>query len=193
MALLYIFKPMNFSRRFAAVSSAVSFASVLAVSGLTAAVLAVSVLAVPAAAQTANAQVKLLPPDKTEFMEYCMENGVEFVGQSTAQSVCTCAYGKVVADVPRYNKMFEVADEEAQFIGYEFFVECAPDEYNATMKKALVNACIDNGIPKGLCPCIVDAVTEQYGVKELLNIVVNDRNELTKILAVHTTKCMIGI
>lgn len=154
--------------------------------------LALLVFSVAVFAQDKKVKVKYLPPDKGAFDQYCVANGAPYLGATLVKDVCGCAYDKIAEDPARYAELLQSPDAQKQaFIGYEFFVACAPEYFNDEMEAALSKACIDNGMPQKVCPCIARYIRNEYPVKKFLEIVLYDRAQMAAILATYSAKCMI--
>lgn len=130
---------------------------------------------------------------KDAFVPVCVENGAEYVGVAQAKKTSGCAYDQLLDDIPRFTEMVRLTEdlENPEWLGYEFFIECAPEKFNAEMEKALAKACTENGMPKAVCPCIAKSVAKDYSPRDFLEIAVFDRAGLTSMLAKYSARCMI--
>lgn len=130
---------------------------------------------------------------KDVFVPMCVEKGAEYVGKEQANATCGCAYDQMLNDIPRFTEMVRLTEdlENPEWLGYEFFIECAPKQFNAEMEKALAKACVEKGMPKFVCPCIAKSVVKDYSPRDFLEIAVFDGAGLAGMLATYSARCMI--
>lgn len=190
--LLCIFSPMlNFKKFICTLSvAAAMFTSLVAVT--TAHAEEYTYYHTPAEAK-AYVDNFLKTSPKDAFVPMCAEKGAEYVGAAQAKKTCGCAYDRLLDDIPRFTEMVRLIEDldNPEWLGYEFFIECAPEQFNAEMEKALTKACIEKGMPQKVCPCIAKSVVRDYSPRDFLEIAVYDRAGLTGMLAAYSARCMI--
>ena len=109
----------------------------------------------------------------------------------TALKVCECAYNHMVGDIPRFKKMIiekGLPDTTTNW-GYEYMIECAPEEYPPNVINSFINSLNAKGIPKSVAQCMANVLKKEYSFKSFITASTEKSAALDLMLNTITSKC----
>ena len=109
----------------------------------------------------------------------------------TALKVCECAYNHMVGDIPRLKKMIiekGLPDTTTNW-GYEYMIECAPEEYPPIVINSFINSLNAKGIPKSVAQCMANVLKKEYSFKSFITASTEKSAALDLMLNTITSKC----
>ena len=106
---------------------------------------------------------------KKNFIPECASASPAY-DKPTALKVCECAYNHMVGDIPRLKQMIieKGYPDTTKNWGYEYMIECAPEEYTPHVIKFFINILNENGIPKSVAQCMANVLKKEYSFKSFV-------------------------
>jgi TonB family protein len=106
---------------------------------------------------------------KKNFIPECASASPAY-DKPTALKVCECAYNHMVGDIPRLKQMIieKGYPDTTNNWGYEYMIECAPEEYTPHVIKFFINILNENGIPKSVAQCMANVLKKEYSFKSFV-------------------------
>ena len=106
---------------------------------------------------------------KKNFIPECASASPAY-DKPTALKVCECAYNHMVGDIPRLKQMIieKGYPDTTNNWGYEYMIECAPEEYTPHVIKFFINILNENGIPKSVAQCMANVLKNEYSFKSFV-------------------------
>jgi hypothetical protein len=137
-----------------------------------------------------NAIKKDLP--KKDFVKGCAPEAKVFFGEKMANSVCGCAYDRVVGDFDRFAKMVkeEGAPGASNAWGADYIIECTPEGYSPDVEKNLLKLLNENGVPKSVGQCFLKTLEKEYTLRALVAASVKNSEAFQMIIMGLAMKCM---
>ena len=137
-----------------------------------------------------NAIKKDLP--KKDFVKGCAPEAKAIFGEKMANSVCGCAYDRVVGDFDRFAKMVkeEGTPGASNTWGADYIIECTPEGYSPDVEKNLLKLLNENGVPKSVGQCFLKTLEKEYTLRALVAASVKNSEAFQMIIMGHAMKCM---
>lgn len=137
-----------------------------------------------------NAIKKDLP--KKDFVKGCAPEAKAVFGEKMANSVCGCAYDRVVGDFDRFAKMVkeEGAPGASNVWGADYIIECTPEGYSPDVEKNLLKLLNENGVPKSVGQCFLKTLKKEYTLRALVAASVKNSEAFQMIIMGLAMKCM---
>lgn len=137
-----------------------------------------------------NAIKKDLP--KKDFVKGCAPEAKAIFGEKMANSVCGCAYDRVVGDFDRFAKMVkeEGAPGASNAWGADYIIECTPEGYSPDVEKNLLKLLNENGVPKSVGQCFLKTLEKEYTLRALVAASVKNSEAFQMIIMGLAMKCM---
>ena len=137
-----------------------------------------------------NTIKKELP--KKDFVKGCAPEAKAVFGEKMANSVCGCAYERVVGDFDRFAKMVkeEGAPGASNTWGADYIVECTPEGYSPDVEKNLLKLLNENGVPKSVGQCFLKTLEKEYTLRALVAASVKNSEAFQMIIMGLAMKCM---
>ena len=137
-----------------------------------------------------NAIKKDLP--KKDFVKGCAPEAKAVFGEKMANSVCGCAYDRVVGDFDRFAKMVkeEGAPGASNAWGADYIIDCTPEGYSPDVEKNLLKLLNENGVPKSVGQCFLKTLEKEYTLRALVAASVKNSEAFQMIIMGLASKCM---
>ena len=137
-----------------------------------------------------NAIKKDLP--KKDFVKGCAPEAKAIFGEKMANSVCGCAYDRVVGDFDRFAKMVkeEGTPGASNTWGADYIIECTPEGYSPDVEKNLLKLLNENGVPKSVGQCFLKTLEKEYTLRALVAASVKNSEAFQMIIMGLAMKCM---
>lgn len=106
---------------------------------------------------------------KKNFIPECASASPAY-DKPTALKVCECAYNHMVGDIPRLKQIIieKGFPDTTNNWGYEYMIECAPEEYTPHVIKFFISILNENGIPKSVAQCMANVLKKEYSFKSFV-------------------------
>jgi TonB family protein len=106
---------------------------------------------------------------KKNFIPECAAASPAY-DKPTALKVCECAYNHMIGDIPRLTQMIieKGSPDTTNNWGYEYMIECAPEEYTPHVINFFINILNENGIPKSVAQCMANVLKKEYSFKSFI-------------------------
>ena len=106
---------------------------------------------------------------KKNFIPECAAASPAY-DKPTALKVCECAYNHMIGDIPRLTQMIieKGYPDTTNNWGYEYMIECAPEEYTPHVINFFINILNENGIPKSVAQCMANVLKKEYSFKSFI-------------------------
>ena len=129
---------------------------------------------------------------KKDFVKGCAPEAKAVFGEKMANSVCGCAYDRVVGDFDRFAKMVkeEGAPGASNTWGADYIVECTPEGYSPDVEKNLLKLLNENGVPKSVGQCFLKTLEKEYTLRALVAASVKNSEAFQMIIMGLAMKCM---
>lgn len=129
---------------------------------------------------------------KKDFVKGCAPEAKAVFGEKMANSVCGCAYDRVVGDFDRFAKMVkeEGAPGASNAWGADYIIECTPEGYSPDVEKNLLKLLNENGVPKSVGQCFLKTLEKEYTLRALVAASVKNSEAFQMIIMGLAMKCI---
>lgn len=133
---------------------------------------------------------------KDRFVEECVDESDDYLGQKQAKQSCSCSYDRITKDKNVIAALMGSVDKGGKMTdfekwGYDVIAPCLPDKFTPEMEKALMNECKDEVKDgKKACKCVVKEIKSRYTVKSLLQAAFEDEKKLEMDMMGLAAQCM---
>lgn len=128
---------------------------------------------------------------RDNFVQACAMESIEWLGAQWAEKTCSCAYDNLAKNQALLLKFLNTDDEgaEADKMSFELLEKCLPQKFPPEMETAIVRECMNGGIKKSACDCVVGNIKKKYSVKSFMKGVLESPTALEKVFTDITIQC----
>ena len=101
------------------------------------------------------------------------------------------AYNHMVGDIPRLKQMIieKGYPDTTNNWGYEYMIECAPEEYTPHVINFYINILNENGIPKSVAQCMANVLKKEYSFKSFITAAIEQGVAYNLMINTIYSKC----
>ena len=127
---------------------------------------------------------------KKNFIPECAAASPAY-DKPTALKVCECAYNHMIGDIPRLTQMIieKGYPDTTNNWGYEYMIECAPEEYTPHVINFYINILNENGIPKSVAQCMANVLKKEYSFKSFITAAFEQGVAYNLMISTIYSKC----
>lgn len=127
---------------------------------------------------------------KKNFIPECAAASPAY-DKPTALKVCECAYNHMIGDIPRLTQMIieKGYPDTTNNWGYEYMIECAPEEYTPHVINFFINILNENGIPKSVAQCMANVLKKEYSFKSFITAAIEQGVAYNLMINTIYSKC----